>query len=578
VKTKMETEKRRHIACLGFLALALGIGYAGIRTRRSALARRWREYTRCIPTRTALVTGASAGIGKAYALRLAELGYRLVIVARRAERLEALAEECRLRFHVTVEPLSADLSTEEGIARVEQRLHVDDIHFLVNNAGYDVFGDFSRIPIEESLGLIRCLELATVRLTHAALPGMLKYQHGAVVNVSSIGAFSPKRKDGIYVASKAFVNRFTESLALDLSGSGVRVQALCPGFTITEFHDAPEYAPYHIKERIPGWLWMKPDQVVQSSLQALSEGQVVCVPGFKNQMIAAALHIGLSQFLMHILSGFFPEVHRAWMQPESALELLACPACRGGLVLAGTYQEGALVCPACQKKYPIAGGIPCFAAYDELTGMNRRFAGMYDRFSIFYRQFSRAAFALIGTREDQARGEILDRLAPYGKVLEVSIGPGVNLPYLREHPEVNEIYGLDLSNGQLARCRNYALQNNWPVALYQGNAESLPFQDQVFDSILHIGGINFFNDKKKAIAEMIRVAKPGAKIVICDETERGARGYELLPGFRCLFQQQREVVKPPIDLVPPEMVEVKLDETVWKGWFYCLEFRKPGVG
>ena len=175
--------------------------------------------------------------------------------------------------------LPADLSTEAGIARVEQRLAAGDIDFLVNNAGYDVFGDFAQIPIEKILGLIQCLELATVRLTRAALPGMLERRRGAVVNVSSIGAFGPKRKDAIYVASKAFVNRFTESLALELKGSGVRVQALCPGFTLTEFHDAPEYAPYHIKERIPAWLWMKPEQVVEESLQALGEDRVICVPG-----------------------------------------------------------------------------------------------------------------------------------------------------------------------------------------------------------------------------------------------------------------------------------------------------------
>ncbi len=155
------------------------------------------------------------------------------------------------------------------------------------------------------LDLIRCLELATVRLTRAALPGMLERRRGAVVNVSSIGAFGPKRLDAIYVASKAFVNRFTESLALELEDSGVRAQALCPGFTQTEFHDAPEFAPYHIKERIPGWLWMKPEQVVKDSLQALGENRVVCVPGIKNQLIAAAAQSGLSRFLMRILAGFF---------------------------------------------------------------------------------------------------------------------------------------------------------------------------------------------------------------------------------------------------------------------------------
>ncbi len=186
------------------------------------------------------------------------------------------------------------------------------------------------------------------------------------------------------------------------------------------------------------------------------------------------------------------------------------------------------------------------------------------------------AFAILGTTEDQARFEIMDRLEPHGKVLEVSIGPGVNLPYLREFPAVRQIYGLDLSNGQLARCRSFARRKGWPVDLYQGNAEALPFQDNAFDSVFHIGGINFFNDKHKAITEMIRVAKPGAKILICDETERGARLYEVtLPGFKQSFKGEREPVKPPVDLVPREMEAVTLDETTWNGWVYSLEFRKP---
>src|SRR5512133_3003638 len=219
----------RRINRLGLVALTLGLGYAGLRLRRKQQAQHWRAHLNRAPVRTALVTGASAGIGKAYAGRLAELGYHLVLVARRAERLDALAAELESRYGIQAQALPADLSSEEGIARVEQRLAAGDIDFLVNNAGYDVFGDFAQIPIEKNLALLRCLELATVRLTRAALPALLERRRGAVINVSSIGAFGPKRKDGIYVASKAFVNRFTESLALDLKGSGVRAQALCPG-------------------------------------------------------------------------------------------------------------------------------------------------------------------------------------------------------------------------------------------------------------------------------------------------------------------------------------------------------------
>lgn len=576
MKRQSVSNKQQRVAFLGTLALATGLSYAGLRVHRKAQAKRWQDHMNRTAVRTALVTGASAGIGKAFAERLAQMGYHLVLVARRAERLESQAAEYRSRYGIRAEPLCADLSTETGISKVEQRLSAGDIGLLVNNAGYDVFGSFAQIPVEQNLALLNCLELATVRLTRAALPTMLEMRGGAVINVSSVGAFSPKRKDAMYVSAKAFVNRFTESLALDLEGSGVRVQALCPGFTLTEFHDTPEYAPYRIKERVPGWLWMQPEQVVEASLQALGENRVVCVPGIKNQAIVFAAQSGLSKLLMRILASFFPAAHREGAVVETNLDVLACPDCHGNLTLQGNQQGGKLICGYCEKNYPIVNGIPRFAGYDSLSSLDRRFAGLYDWFSIFYRLFSRVAFAFIGTTEDQARTEILDPLEPCGKVLEVSVGPGVNLPYMREYPAVREIHGLDLSNGQLAGCRRFARQRNWPVHLYQGNAECLPFQNNVFDSVFHVGGINFFNDKQKAITEMIRVAKPGAKILICDETERGARGYELtLPGFKSSFKGRRAPVRPPVDLVPPEMEAIRLDENAWKGWFYTLEFRKP---
>jgi ubiquinone/menaquinone biosynthesis C-methylase UbiE len=223
-------------------------------------------------------------------------------------------------------------------------------------------------------------------------------------------------------------------------------------------------------------------------------------------------------------------------------------------------------------------GIPHFVDPSALTGLNRRFARLYDWFSWFYRLFSRVAFAYIGMSEEMARREVLDRLEPGGgRLLEVSVGPGVNLPYLVGRPDVGEVYGLDISLGQLRRCRSYLRRQGWTVPLYLGNAEELPFGDATFDAVFHIGGINFFNDKKKAIAEMIRVARPGTRIVICDENERGARAYErTLPGFRRSFQGGRQAVTAPVAAVPPEMQEVRVFD-VWKGWMYCLEFRKPGM-
>jgi ubiquinone/menaquinone biosynthesis C-methylase UbiE/uncharacterized protein YbaR (Trm112 family) len=265
---------------------------------------------------------------------------------------------------------------------------------------------------------------------------------------------------------------------------------------------------------------------------------------------------------------------------RSSLALLACPACHSALILhadpADPIDRGSLHCPTCQKEYPILQGIPHFVRAAELNGLNRRFAALYDRFAWAYQPFLAIAFRLIGISEASARREILDRLEPGGgRVLEVSIGPGGNLPFLVRRPDVGEVFGLDISLGQLRRCQAYSRRKGWSVDLFLGNAEVLPFQDAAFDSLVHMGGINFFNDKKKAIAEMIRVVRPGARILIADESERGARGYEhTIPGFKKSFKEPRAAVTPPIDLVPLEMHEIRLFEA-WKGWFYCLEFRKP---
>jgi ubiquinone/menaquinone biosynthesis C-methylase UbiE len=203
---------------------------------------------------------------------------------------------------------------------------------------------------------------------------------------------------------------------------------------------------------------------------------------------------------------------------------------------------------------------------------------MYNWFAWGYRAFSKIAFAFIGMNEETGRREITDRLDPQGgKVLEVSIGPGVNLPYLMQRPDVGEVFGLDISLGQLTHCQSYLRKRSWDVDLFLGNGEQLPFADNSFSGVFHVGGINFFNNKQAAIHEMIRVARPGARILIGDETEKGAKGYEkVIPGFKSSFDGSRAAVHPPIDLIPTQMIETRMYE-VWKGWFYCIEFRKPKI-
>lgn len=269
---------------------------------------------------------------------------------------------------------------------------------------------------------------------------------------------------------------------------------------------------------------------------------------------------------------------------RDTLEILCCPACYIGLSVHEeggneTIESGILSCPQCGRDYPVVNGIPRFIKAEELNGLNRQFTRFYDWFSYVYTLSIKVIFFLLTGGERKARMEILDRLEPTGgRLLEVSIGSGANLPYLFESPEGGEIYGLDISVGQLRQCRRYCHRQGWVVDLFLGMAEELPFKDNTFDSVLHIGGINFFSDRKKAIDEMIRVSKPGTKIVIADETERVARAYDYTPGFSRTHEGEKVAVTVPVDLVPPTMEDICVNG-IWKshGRYhgYSLEFRKP---
>ena len=266
---------------------------------------------------------------------------------------------------------------------------------------------------------------------------------------------------------------------------------------------------------------------------------------------------------------------------RETLDILCCPHCQAELSLRdewgdGTVDEGMLVCSRCAASFPIRAGIPRFIDAQQLEGPNRRFAGSYDRLAPFYSLFSKVALMPFGG-ERRARGEILSRLALNGgRILEVSIGSGVNLPYLFATPNPGQVYGLDISTGQLARCRKLAGRRGWPVDLFLAMAEQVPFRSGAFDTVFHIGGINFFTGRKQAIEEMIRVARPGTKIVIADEAERLARIAGDTAGSSWGGLGKVETTLP--DLVPEAVEDLRLDG-IWKmhGRFhgYCLEFRKP---
>jgi hypothetical protein len=235
----------------------------------------------------ALVTGASTGIGAAFAARLAHDGHDVIIVARSRPRLEALADRLHKAHGVTVKVVAADLTDADALRRVERVVHDSELDLLVNNAGFGTAGPFAHLGVAKEEEEIRLNVLALMRLTHAALSGMIKRRRGAIINVSSLSAFQPMAFNATYAATKAFVNSFTESLHEELRGTGVRVQALCPGFTRTEFQ---ERAGINASD-VPGFAWMSPATVADASLHALRRGNVICVPGLANRALASVVGV-----------------------------------------------------------------------------------------------------------------------------------------------------------------------------------------------------------------------------------------------------------------------------------------------
>ncbi|MFE5580987.1 SDR family NAD(P)-dependent oxidoreductase [Kitasatospora sp. NPDC056531] len=232
---------------------------------------------------TALITGATAGIGAAFARRLARSGYRLVLVARDAERLERASADLHAEYGIEAEVLRADLATDEGIAAVEARLGDAErpVDLLINNAGFGNKGAFGAVPLQAELDMVKVHIEAILRLTTAALPGMRERGRGAIVNVASVAAFLPR---GTYGASKAWVVSFTQGVLRDLGGTGVRMMALCPGFTRTEFHERAGMGTGNI----PSWSWLSAERVVAEAMRDLAHGKSLSVPG-KRYKVAVAI-------------------------------------------------------------------------------------------------------------------------------------------------------------------------------------------------------------------------------------------------------------------------------------------------
>jgi hypothetical protein len=233
----------------------------------------------------ALVTGASSGIGHAFARELAGKGYDLVVVARDETKLKELANS----VSTEVEVLAADLTSADELAKVEARLRATErpVGLLVNNAGFGTTGRFAELPIEDEEREIKLNVLALTRLTGAAVPGMVERKQGGVLNVASIAAFQPTPGTATYGGTKAYVLSFTLALREELRGTGVKALVVCPGFTVTEFQSRANYKV----NKLMTMAAQTAEQVASSSLKALERDTGIHVPGAQNKLVASATHL-----------------------------------------------------------------------------------------------------------------------------------------------------------------------------------------------------------------------------------------------------------------------------------------------
>lgn len=236
-------------------------------------------------TLTALVTGATSGIGAAFARRLAADGYDLILVARDEVRLADAAAELRAAHGVQVQVLPADLSTESGRETVAGVLVDPSVDLLVNNAGLSLNTPFLRSTPQRETELLYLNVHAVMRLTLAAAPVMARRGHGAIINVSSVSGFGAAMPGSTYPASKAWVTNFSESVALSVARFGVRVMALCPGYVRTEFHQRAGID----MTKTPDWMWLDADDVVRAALRDLRRGRAVSVPDWKYKVAVFGL-------------------------------------------------------------------------------------------------------------------------------------------------------------------------------------------------------------------------------------------------------------------------------------------------
>lgn len=250
----------------------------------------------------ALVTGASAGLGREFAVQLARRGYDLVLVARDVKRLQVLASELYGSHGTNAEVLPADLTRDDDVSKVVNRIDAGPIDLLVNNAGFGTRGSIASAARADQEAMLRVHVFAAHRLAQAAVQKMVPLGRGAIINVSSIASWLISPGNVNYSATKAWQRMFAESLALEVRGKGVYVQALCPGYTHTEFHQRGGMN----KKRVPDWWWMNADRVVAASLAAVDKRRpVVVVPGTGYKLVVLVVQV-LPRWLWRLIISLRP--------------------------------------------------------------------------------------------------------------------------------------------------------------------------------------------------------------------------------------------------------------------------------
>jgi short-subunit dehydrogenase len=251
----------------------------------------------------ALITGASSGIGAEFARQLARKGYSLVLVARRQDRLEERAADHAARYGIDADVIAADLATPEGVAAVAKRLAEGDVDMLVNSAGFGTLGEFAGLPQEREMEEIDVNVKALVALTHAALGPMVERGSGTIINLGSVGSFTPCPYMSTYTATKAFVLFFSESVHEEVRGKGVTVTCLCPGFVKSGFQQVAGQDLDTI--RTPGEL--TPKQVVAAALKGAAAGRAIVVPGTLNGLMAQSTRLSPRFLIRKASAGVFRE-------------------------------------------------------------------------------------------------------------------------------------------------------------------------------------------------------------------------------------------------------------------------------